>query len=223
MKNSVRFYDIWKRVKEGHWVTPELKKVTAYEVELITEREAARRNRDAPFVIADLGCGDGRTLGHLMRDHGFDPSNMFGVDLSTNAVEYARNKLNGQAMILQADLTEPLIHEDAPYFWRNSNVVLISHTLEWVANQMDDSYGPYESTLILLESARKLLRSGGMLILTMKVRIIDKHFEKGRWSKFSEDGIIRILTDELGLKNVTYTSGSEYAGEGWNTFVGYKA
>lgn len=42
-------------------------------------------------VVADLGCGEGRLLGRLMRDRRFEK--IFGVDASSRALEMARDRL----------------------------------------------------------------------------------------------------------------------------------
>ena len=95
--------------------------------------------------VLDLGCGAGRFVAAL-RDTGADP---VGVELADGALERARRNVEGADLrALGADGTLPL--EDA-----SVDLVWCSEVLEHVPD-----------TAGLLSEARRVLRTGGRLLLT---------------------------------------------------------
>jgi 23S rRNA (guanine745-N1)-methyltransferase len=63
-----------------------------------------------PRSGAELGCGEGFFLGHMIRAHGMADS--YGLDLSVDAVKLAARTLKS-SLILRADLLQPLPFADA--------------------------------------------------------------------------------------------------------------
>jgi SAM-dependent methyltransferase len=96
--------------------------------------------------VLDLGCGAGRFVAAL-RDAGADP---VGVELAEAALERARRNAPGADLrLVEADGSLPLEHASVDLVW-------CSEVLEHVAD-----------TALLLLEARRVLRPGGRLLVTV--------------------------------------------------------
>jgi SAM-dependent methyltransferase len=96
--------------------------------------------------VLDLGCGAGRFVAAL-RDAGADP---VGVELAQAALERARSNVPGADLrLLAADGSVPLGHAEVDLVW-------CSEVLEHVPD-----------TVALLTEARRVLRPGGRLLVTV--------------------------------------------------------
>jgi len=96
--------------------------------------------------VLDLGCGAGRFVAAL-RDAGADP---VGVELAQAALERARRNVPGADLrLLAADGSVPLGHAEVDLVW-------CSEVLEHVPD-----------TVALLTEARRVLRPGGRLLVTV--------------------------------------------------------
>ncbi len=96
----------------------------------------------------DIGCGTGQNL-RLLDD--LNPARVVGVDLSPIALEFAR-KACPQCELVRSDLNHSL-----PFADQSFDVATIFSVLyhRWVKNELS-----------VLSEARRVLRSGGLLLIT---------------------------------------------------------
>ena len=123
--------------------------------------------RRRPLTILDIGCGSG-TLGNLLKSD--TEISVFGVDISSRAVEAAQSVLDG-AWVVDIESPGPWPREmgDQRY-----DLVLISEVLEHL-------FSPEH----LLRTVRGFLKDEGTIIITVpnilfwrnRLRILFGHFE----------------------------------------------
>jgi SAM-dependent methyltransferase len=101
--------------------------------------------------IADLGCGQGDLCAELGR--GFPQAQLLGVDASREGLSQARRKLRG-LKAWQADLEKAPVPPKALQGW--ADVVTCTEVLEHL-----------DHPAAALRTARRLLKPGGRLILTV--------------------------------------------------------
>jgi len=94
--------------------------------------------------ILDIGCGSGVYL-HTLKKHGWD---VYGVEMSSKAVELAREKLKLPNINLG-------LVEDIKYPEKFFDVVMMNHVIEHL-------FDPRHS----LQEANRILKTGGLLIIT---------------------------------------------------------
>lgn len=165
------------------WVTG----FPAYHAGARWEWRAMRRLVEAraqPTHLLDIGCGDGAFLASLSDLPGVELS---GIDLSATSIVRARAKgLNARRAALG-----DLVNEDARF-----DIVSMSHVLEHVANPLG-----------VIESAKRLLKEGGEIVLSVPYSPTSREYVKPdimnlpphhltRWNLRS----LTMLADRAGLK-----------------------
>ena len=123
--------------------------------------------RRRPLTILDIGCGSG-TLGNLLKSD--TDISVFGVDISSRAVEAAQSVLDG-AWVVDIESPGPWPREIGD---RRYDLVLLSEVLEHL-------FSPEH----LLRTARRFLKDEGTIIITVpnilfwrnRLRILLGHFE----------------------------------------------
>jgi SAM-dependent methyltransferase len=143
--------------------------------------------------VLDLGCGTGRFVA-AMRDAGADP---VGVEIAEAALERARRNAPGADLrLLAADGAIPL--EDA-----SVDLVWCSEVIEHVPD-----------TAALLSEARRVLRTGGRLLLTtpshdlprralIALARFERHFDPlGQHVRFYSRRSLRRVLEEFAFEEV---------------------
>jgi ubiquinone/menaquinone biosynthesis C-methylase UbiE len=126
---------------------------------------AIRMSGHHPGLIVDVGCGEGRTLASLRKQHRSD--RLIGIDLS---VHRARIVADRGFKSLVAD------GHQLPLSDRSTSLVLSRHVIEHV--QSDD---------LLVRDMRRILHENGVLYLETPLR------RRGAWYFYKNDDGRRVL------------------------------
>ena len=146
--------------------------------------------------IIDLGCGSGRHLVYLA-DKGFFVD---GIDFSPSAVELARKWLNQRG--LKADISVSDIHQRLGFIKDEQyDAILGINSLHYI---------DIESFINTLSEINRILRTGGLLILSVPS---EKAFVKDEFTEqiyFKEKTIKTILEDKFRILDFTLDSRSNF-------------
>lgn len=150
-------------------------------------------------TILDLGCGTGSVLNLLLEQK--PDVHAYGVDLSDEMLEIARQKLGGKVELIQGD-SEKLPYEDNSF-----DVVMCT-----------ESFHHYPNPLKALEEVYRVLKSQGKFILCDAWIFTPIRQIMNVFIKFSDDGDVRIYSEseitkmfvESNFKNINWNKATKY-------------
>lgn len=141
--------------------------------EIVNQAEKVSRSGVQTRRILDLGCGNGNVTA-LLRER--IPAKYYGLDLSENMIEEARQHLGDEVSLCVGD-AEHLPYEDGMFD------LLICNA----------SFHHYPNPELAVDEMRRVLRPGGVIILgdpTFRSRIAAKVFNY--FIKYSNSGDVHI-------------------------------
>ena len=144
--------------------------------------------------VVDAGCGGGRNLVYLLRE-GYD---VFGVDMSAEAVEYVRAVAGRLAPGLPAENFQVAAIEAMPFADGFADVVVCNSVLHFARSDAQFD--------AMVSSMWRVLRPGGLLFCRLASTIGMEFAQAGGGSArlfHMPDGQVWYLTDEAMLMGLT--------------------
>lgn len=141
-------------------------------------------DKEAPESIIDVGCGDGRMSRELALR--FPASRVFGIDYSAQAINLARAMNPGPSRpeFAQLDITTP---HDLPRF----DVAVLMEVFEHI---------PPESARDFLDGIRRVLKPGGLLLVT--VPHVNHGLEPKHYRHFTGESLQEALSEFFTVEKV---------------------
>lgn len=166
----------FNRIEKHHWWWEGRRQILRQEIK-----------KGTSLKILDIGCGTGETLSFLKKY--LDKPDLFGVDSSPIAVEYARNR--GHQQITQTDAGK-LAFESGSF-----DYVLLLDVIEHIK---DDSK--------VLEEAKRVLKNDGKILITVPALqfLWSEHdSQQGHFRRYVRKRIKRLArTAKLRIERISY-------------------
>ncbi len=130
--------------------------------------------------VLDFGCGCGRTIMWLMRDH--PEANFYGCDVDSDAILWCRERLGGGDFLANNAL--PPLPYDSAYF----DVIYCFSVFTHLNESMQDAW---------LDELRRILKPSGILIITVHGRNAASHLNSEDRLALEAGGILHKTSRKL--------------------------